>query len=147
MFSLFLGAEWLGRRQALAFRWAVAWLILAMLFCFFKGFSWIETGIMFIVLVTLLLTRRRFYRRSFFLEERFPFYWLMGIWAVIALALVFAWFMYNPAWDRASIWGFEQYFNASRMLRGALGGAVLLVMAFLWRVICRQRIKSAKKKI
>lgn len=109
-----------------------------------KGFS-IEAAIMeSVILIAVLCARRRFYRKSFFLKEKIPFYWLLGAAIAIAFAFLLGWFIYHPSWDRAATWGFDRPFNASRTLLAYMAIVVMILCAGLWRFL--NRFNNAKKR-
>ena len=131
----------LERRQTCAFRLATALLGLGILGALFKGLSW-ETALMVaVILFSVCLAHKRFYRRSFFWEEPIPAYWLFGALAALGVAFLLGWFLYHPAWDKAVSWGFERPFNASRTLRAFIGIAAALMISWCWRLYLRNRQK------
>ena len=139
--ALLFVAYGLERRQTRAFRLAVALMGFGIIGALLKGFSW-ETALMVaVVLFTVCLAHKRFYRRSFFWEEPIPAYWLFGALAALGVAFLLGWFLYHPAWDRATTWGFERPFNASRTLRAFIGIVVVLMISWAWRLYLRQRKK------
>ena len=143
--ALLFVAYGLERRQIRAFRLAVALLGLGILGAILKGLAW-ETALMAaVILFAICLAHKRFYRRSFFWEEPIPAYWLFGAAAALGLAFLLGWFLYHPAWDKATTWGFERPFNASRTLRAFIGIVVMLMISWCWRLLLRQRQKRKRK--
>ena len=129
----------LERRQNRAFWMAVILLLLGIAGALLKGLSFLAAGAALVVLITVWLSRRRFYRSSFFWEEAIPAHWLVLAFAALGLAMGLGWFIYHPAWDRATLWGFEQHFNASRVLLADVGIAVVVLVSWLVRVSLRAR--------
>lgn len=135
----------LERRQNRAFRLALALLSVGIVGALLKGFSWEVALMACTALLAVALARHRFYRSSFFWEEPIPLYWLGGALGVLGLAFFTGWFIYHPAWDRATIWGFEQPLNSLRALL-AFGGIVIgLIVSWLWRIaLRRKKIKTTQ---
>lgn len=131
----------LERRQNRAFK-LVIWLLIAGIFgALLKGFSW-ETSIMVsLILLAVCLAKRRFYRTSFFFQEKIPLNWLGAAFSAMGVVFLLGWFLYHPAWDRAATWGFERYFNASRTLIAYAGIFVMLFIAWIWRFWQRKKNK------
>ena len=97
-----------------------------------------------IVLLTVCMARRRFYRSSFFWEEPIPGYWLFGALGVLALMASIAWALYHPSWNKAAAWGFDRPHMAAQTLLDFLGIAVGLAAGWLWRVALRLRARRQK---
>lgn len=137
--ALLFTAFGLERRQSQAFILTVYLLCLGIVGALLKGLAW-ETAIMVgAVLLAVCLARRRFYRRSFFWEEPIPLQWVLSAFAVLGIVFLLGWFLYHPAWDRATSWGFERPFNASRTLRAFAGIIAFLIAGFLWRLFQRRK--------
>ena len=129
----------LERRQARAFWLTVGLLIAGILGALLKGFSWEAAGMTGVILLTICLARRRFYRTSFFFQEKVAPYWLAGAFAALAVVFILGWFLYHPIWDRASAWGFDRHSNSSRTLL-AFGGIIIMLMAgWIWRFLQRKK--------
>ena len=134
----------LERRQACAFRLAFALLSLGVVGALLKGLSW-ETALMVtVILFSVCLAHRRFYRRSFFWEEPIPAYWRFGALAALGLVFLLGWFLYHPVWDKVLIWNYDQPFNASRTLRAFIGIVVMLMISWGWRIYLFSRKKCTK---
>ena len=129
----------LERRQNRAFWMAMILLLLGIAGALLKGLSFLAAGAALVVLITVWLSRRRFYRSSFFWEEAIPVPWLALAFAMLGLAIGMGWFIYHPAWDRATLWGFEQHFNASRVLLADVGILVVVLLSWIFRVSLRAR--------
>ena len=134
----------LERRQARGFQLAVFCLCLGIVGALLNGFSWITASMVSVVLLSVCLARRRFYRSSFFWEERIPVYWLFGAFGVLALAGSVAWALYHPSWNKAAAWGFDRPHMAAQTLFDFLGIAVGLAASWLWRVSLRLRARRQK---
>ena len=134
----------LERRQARGFQLAVFCLCLGIVGALLNGFSWITASMVSVVLLSVCLARRRFYRSSFFWEERIPGYWLFGAFGVLALAGFVAWALYHPSWNKAAAWGFDRPHMAAQTLFDFLGIAVGLAASWLWRVSLRLRARRQK---
>lgn len=104
-----------------------------------KGFSWQVAIMEFIILTAICLARRRFYRTSFFFEEKIPVYWLIAAFAALGLVFLLGWFLYSPSWNQAATWGFDRSFNASRTLIAFGGIVVLLISVMLWKIMAHKK--------
>ena len=65
----------------------------------------------------------------------------------LGLAMGLGWFIYHPAWDRATLWGFEQHFNASRVLLADVGIAVVVLVSWIVRVSLRARKRLQERNL
>jgi uncharacterized membrane protein YbhN (UPF0104 family) len=137
--ALLLFSYGLERRQTRAFRLSLAFLAAGCVCATLKGLSWQVSVMVGIVLSANWLARRRFYRSSDFWEEPMPASWLIAFFGAIAVTFLLGWFIYHPVWDRATSWGFDRPFNASRTLRAFAGISVWVVGAFMWRALRRYR--------
>lgn len=136
---LLFAAYGLERRQNRAFNLVMGLFGAGILGALLKGFSW-ETALMVgVIALSVWISRRRFYRTSFFFKEKIPFYWSGPAFAVILTVFALGWFLYHPSWDKAATWGFERHFNASRTLISFAGIIVFLFAGWMWRVWLRTR--------
>lgn len=137
--ALLFVAYGLERRQNRAFILCVWLLSLGIAGALLKGFAW-ETALMAVViLLAICLARRRFYRTESFFKTRTPLYWLAGSFAALAVVFLLGWFLYSPAWNAATTWGFDRPFNASRTLTAFSGIVVMLAAGWIWSVWLRNR--------
>ncbi len=135
----------LERRQLKAWKWSVVLLIVGMIAAVFKGLNWLEAGLVFLALASVLSSRRRFYRKSFFFREQIPFAWLGTAWAVFIGSGVGAWYLYRSAAQKAALWGLEQAPNASRNLRAFVIIGGVLALFWLWHARLRRSIIKKSK--
>lgn len=139
--ALLFASYGLERRQNRAFHLVAGLLICGIAGALLKGFAW-ETALMTaIILFAICLGSRRFYRTSFFFSEKIPMYWLGAAFAVVAVVFALGWFLYHPAWDRATTWGFDRPFNASRTLTAFAGIAAMLFTGWIWHTWLRRKNK------
>lgn len=129
----------LERQQAIAWKASVILLALGIFASLFKGLNWVEAGMVSFVLICNLTAQRRFYRKSFFWEEPIPLRWLGGAWGVLATAMALGWYIYNPIFDKASLWGFERAHNVSQNFRALVGIIIALIVLWAWRIWQRRR--------
>ena len=132
----------LERRQKRAFRMAVCFLVLGIAGALLHGFSWIAASMVCVVLLTVCLAQRRFYRSSFFWEEALPPHWLGGASAVLALAVLVAWALYHPSWNKAAQWGFDRPHMAAQTAYAFAGIGMGLGLSWIWRVFLRFRARQ-----
>lgn len=136
--ALLFASYGLERRQSRAF-WLTVFLFAGGIAgALLKGFSWEAASMAAVILLAILLARGRFYRTSFFFEEKIPLYWLVGAFSALGVAFLLGWFLYHPAWDTATAWGFERHFNASRTLLSFCGIILLLAVGWIWRFLKRK---------
>ncbi len=129
----------LEKRQLIAFRLAVIFLICGMAGAFFKGFSWQVCIMIAIILLAVICANKRFYRRSSFLKLIIPSYWKAGAFCVLGFVFILGWFLYHPSWDKATVWGFDRPFNASRTLTAYAGIIIMLFLGWIWSVWSRKQ--------
>lgn len=135
---LFL-AYGLEQRQARAFWLVVTLLCTGIGGALLKGFSW-ETAMMAsLILLAVCLAKRRFYRTSFFFEQRLPLNWVGAAFAAMGVVFILGWFLYHPSWDKAATWGFDRHFNASRTLLAYAAILAMIFLTWLWRFWMRNR--------
>lgn len=136
----------LERRQSRGFQMSVMLLVLGIAGALLNGFSWITASMVCIVLLTVCLARRRFYRSSFFWEEPIPAYWLTGALGVLCVSALMAWVLYNPSWNKAAQWGFDHPYMAAQITFDFLGIAISLVASWGWRVTLRLRAQRKGRR-
>lgn len=129
-------------RQAVAWRWSVGFLALGLVCAVLKGFAWGVALVLALILLSVFMARRRFYRRSFFWESRIPFRWLWPTWIVLGSTTGLAWFFYHRWLDKANWWHVEKSFNTASNLRAVVGVSVVLLLVWVWRVWRRRSEKS-----
>lgn len=135
----------LERRQRRAFRLSVIFLSLGMAGALLKSLSWMTALMVAVILLAVCLAHRRFYRSSFFWEEAVPPYWLVGALGALLLVFAMGWGIYHPAWDRAGSWGFEQPYNAGRVLRAYTGITIAVALSWIWRLTLRRRKRRKER--
>lgn len=129
----------LERRQRVAFRMSVSFLIMGICGALLKGFSWQVAIMGAIILLALICASKRFYRTSSYFKLKTPAYWLLGAFCVLGLVFLLGWFLYHPAWDKASTWGFDRAYNASRTLIAYIVIIIMLFIGWIWSIIKRRQ--------
>lgn len=142
--ALLFVAYGLERRQSRAFNLTVILFVTGIAGLLLKGFSWESALMEAVILMAILSARKRFYRKSLFLQEKMPFYWLIACSIVVAFVFLLGWFIYHPVWDRAASWGFDRPFNASRTLLAYIAISAMLAAAWIWRFLGRFAKHSRK---
>lgn len=130
----------LERRQARAFSLAVGLLCLGCVGSLLYGLSWITTSMAGVVLLTVCLARRHFYRSSFFWEERIPVYWLGGALGVLILTAAVGGALYHIHGSSFALWGRDDVGMGRRVAWNFLGITVGLAASWAWRA--RRRTRS-----
>lgn len=129
----------LERKQYQAYRLAIFLLVMGICGALLKGFSW-ETALMVsAVLLAVSLAQRRFYRSSFFFEERIPAYWFGTAVGILGAVFVLGWMIYHPAWEKLELLGFERGFNATRTFWAYMIIIAVLVASWIARLILRSK--------
>lgn len=129
----------LERQQRIAWKASIVLLSVGIVTSLLQGFNWVEAVMVSLVLICNLTAQRRFYRKSFFWEEPIPLRWLGGAWAVLGTAMVLGWYIYNPVFDKANLWGFERAHNVSQNYRALVGTLCVLALVWAWRIWQRRR--------
>lgn len=132
-------------RQAVAWRWTILFLSLGLVCTLLKGLHWFVAGMVVVVLLTVLMAHKRFYRKSFFWESVIPFRWLWPSWLVLLSTVGMAWILYHPMLESISMWNLDRY-NAASNLRAVVGVSIALLTIWGWRALRRyiERRRSAK---
>ena len=126
--GLLLLARGLQRRLDAAYHLTVLVLSAAMVFQLFKGLDFEEAAIVLVMLLTLVASRRHFYRRTKLFSEAFTPGWIAAIALVLLCSLWLGFFSYKHVdYSRDLWWRFSFRGNAPRFLRASVGvlGAVL----------------------
>ncbi len=140
---LFL-AYGLEMRQVIAWRLTLWFLGLGFVCSVLKGMSLFLAIMIIMVLVTVAISSKRFYRKSFFWEESFPLRWLCPIWIVLASALTISyvfsqWSQYVWSWD-ADISGVDNLY-AIMIVYAVLG------LVWFWRIWKRKFVAKASPNL
>ncbi len=131
-FLLFV-AYGVGQRQKFAWRFAVGFLCTGVVGALLKGFSWPAACMAAVVLIPLWAAHFRFYRHSWFLGERIPFYWALAATIVLVCNFGLGWALYHTEWGQVAIMSFDGSVNAARVRLANMAIAVLLVVLFCFR--------------
>ena len=135
-------AAGLWRRRAGAYVLSLALLAAGALFALFKGGDVEEALILATVAVTLYPCGPAFTRKSRLLSEPLSLGWLL---AVIGVALGAAWlgfFCYkNVPYTNELWWTFLRKADASRFLRGAAAGALVIAGLSVWSLLAAPKLR------
>lgn len=137
--ALLFASYGLERRQNRAFKLVVFLFATGIMGALLKGFSWEAAIMAAVILLTICIAKRRFYRTSFFFEEKLPLYWLAGAFSAIGVVFLLGWFLYHPTWGKAATWGFVNPFNASRTLLSFGCIILMLMVSWIWRIVLRRK--------
>jgi phosphatidylglycerol lysyltransferase len=134
--ALLLLARALQQRVEAGHALTLGMLAAGAIFSLLKGLDWEEAAFLVAVFLMLLPCRRFFYRRSSLLSLSFTPGWV----ASILLALISTGFLLLLVYRHVEYahelwWQFEIDANAPRSLRALVGGAGLLAVVGLWRVL------------
>ena len=131
--GLLLLSRGLQRRLASAWRLVTALVVLGIASCVLKGLDWQEAILLALVLASLCVTRRRFFRRTSLLRERFTMRWLVAVLLVVGCSLLLGLFVHaRVPYAHDLWWTFATDNDAARLLR-AFGGIAMVLAVFLVR--------------
>lgn len=137
--GLLFASYGLERRQQRAYNLVVFLLVMGIAGALLKGFSW-ETALMAAaILLAVCLAKRRFYRTSFFFQEKLPVHWIGAAIGTLALFILLGWVLYYPAWSRFAVLGFERASNSARAFWSFVGIVAVLLLAWIWRAWLRRK--------
>lgn len=143
--SLLFLSYGLQRRQRIPFCACVACLVLGIIGALLKGVSWPAALLALVVLLTLFSASHRFYRRSFFFEERIPPVWYLGAIAVLLFNFGMGWALYHTAWGQQALLDFNRPVGAAVVRAANLGIAVVLCLVVPTRMILRRKFLARKE--
>lgn len=100
-----------------------------------KGFDYEEATLLAMVLVVLILSRKRFYRKGFLLHQRFTPGWITAIGLVILCSLWLGAFAFKHVeYQHELWWQFTFRGDAPRFLRASVGVASAFLCLMVWRL-------------
>jgi len=101
-----------------------------------KGLAFVEAGVLCVLIVLLLATRKRFNRHSSLFAERFTPAWLASVGCVIALAVWVLLFAFRDVqYSQHLWWQFAFHSRAPRALRATLGAGGFAAALALWQLL------------
>ncbi len=132
-------------RQHIAKRLAIFFLSISLLCASIQGLNLLIVGGIGIVLATVFVSARHFYRKSFFWEENFPLRWLIPTWIVLACALSLGYV--ELGWTN-QVWSWDGDINAEHNLYNIIAVYIVLACIWIWRIwqrsLNRKKILSNK---
>ena len=125
-------ASGLLRRVRAAWWIAVVMASGGILFSILKGFDWEESLVLFVFIAALLPFKSKFHRHAGIWTRRFSLQWWGLILAIIGLAIWFGFYISRGVDYQNQLWWRYSFENdASRLLRGMAGSAMILVFVAL----------------
>lgn len=141
--ALLVLAQGLQRRIDAAYHATLGLLIFGVIFSLLKGVSYVEAGILAIMLLALIPSRKAFHRKASLLTQPFSPYWVTMILMVIISSIWLGIFSYrNIEYQKELWWQFTLLGDAPRYLRASvavLGGAIIFGLI---RLLTPSRIKA-----
>ncbi len=140
--SLFCGAlllflaYGLERRQVIAWRLSVLFLCLGSVSALLKGLHVFGLVAVLLPLLVVLVSKRHFYRKSFFWEEAFPLHWLWPIWISLLVCLGIAATFVS---GKSHAWSWAADMDAAANLYTLLSVYVVVMALWFWRISKRRR--------
>ncbi|MEI6818324.1 MAG: bifunctional lysylphosphatidylglycerol flippase/synthetase MprF [Verrucomicrobiota bacterium] len=125
-------ASGLLRRVRAAWWTAVMMAAGGIVFSILKGFDWEESIVLFIFLLALLPFKAQFHRQAVIWTRRFSLQWWALILSIVGLSIWFGFYSFREVPYAKDLW-WEYSFDsdASRLLRGVAGSALILVFVAL----------------
>jgi phosphatidylglycerol lysyltransferase len=134
--GLLVLARGIQRRLDAAYHLTIALLGAGIVFSLLKELDYEGALILSLMLLTLIPSRRYFYRRASLTEERFTRGWIVAILLVVLGSIVLGVISYgNPAVGAARFWDFSLRAQAPRFVRGTAGVIALLIIVAVARLI------------
>jgi phosphatidylglycerol lysyltransferase len=125
-------ASGLLRRVRAAWWIAVVMAAGGILFSMLKGFDWEESIVLFVFIAALLPFKSKFHRHAGIWTRRFSLHWWGLILAIVGLAIWFGFYTSRDVDYQNQLWWRYSFENdASRLLRGVAGSAMILVFVAL----------------
>ncbi len=123
-------------RQKKAWWFTVLFLSTALICAILKGIHLFVAAGLFILFLSIIASRTRFYRKSFFWENAFPFQWLWPTWAVLAISFILAYLFGN---EKPYLWSLGDPVSAVSNIRIIVGVYIALLAIWVWRVLQRRK--------
>ena len=134
--ALLLLARTIQQRVDAGYALTLVMLAAGAVFSLLKGFDWEEATLLIAMFAALLPCHRFFYRRSSLLSQSFTPGWTTGILlTLIGTGFVVLLAYRHVEYSRDLWWQFGIEAHAPRSLRGLMGGAVLLAVFALARLL------------
>ncbi len=100
-----------------------------------KGFDFEEAILLGFVLVILILSRRKFYRKGYLLHQRFTPGWVTAIGLIVLCSLWLGTFAFKHVeYQHELWWQFTFLGDAPRFLRASVGVAAVFLCFMVWRI-------------
>ncbi len=135
MLLLFL-AYGLEIRQNKAWWLTVIFLSLGLVCAILKGLHLYLASMIFMLFLSIIAGRKRFYRKSFFFEDAFPMQWLWPAWLVLGLSFLLAYAFRNDAYS----WSLENPVDTLLNMKIILGSYGVLLGIWIWRILQRRKL-------
>ncbi|WP_027803259.1 bifunctional lysylphosphatidylglycerol flippase/synthetase MprF [Paraburkholderia dilworthii] len=129
-------ARGLLRRLDAAWWMTLALAVLSLALSLTKGLAFVEAGVLCMLIVLLLATRRRFNRHSSLFAERFTAGWLVSVAMVLMLATWVMLFAFRDVpYTRDLWWQFAFDDRAPRALRATLAASLFAATFSFWQLL------------
>lgn len=141
--ALLVLARGLQRRIDAAYHATVALLIFGILFSLLKGVSYVEAGILLLMLVALIPSRKEFHRKASLFAQSFSPYWITMILMVIISSIWLGLFSYrNVEYQKDLWWQFTLLGDAPRYLRASVAVLGFAVIFGLIKLLTPRRLEE-----
>ena len=108
-----------------------------------KGFDFEEAILLGLVLIVLILSRKRFYRKGFLLHQRFTPGWITAIGLVVICSIWLGIFAFKHVeYQHELWWQFTLRGDAPRFLRASVGVTAAFLFFLIWRITRRTAPKA-----
>lgn len=92
------------RRLDSAYYLSIIAFIFAIFFSFFKGFNYLEAAFFSFILILLVPSKDRFYRKSSILKDRLSIKWVLFTLLVILLSIFFGFYSFKTVEYKKEVW-------------------------------------------
>ncbi|MEG0068755.1 phosphatidylglycerol lysyltransferase domain-containing protein [Cetobacterium sp.] len=137
------------RRLDSAYYLSVVSFVLAIFFSFFKGFNYIEAFIFSIILLLLIPSKDRFYRKSSILKDKLSPTWILLTLSVILLSIFFGLYSFKTVeYKKEVLWHLALNRQYTLFLRNSFVSisifCIFLAFNFFNTVLSVEKIPSSK---
>ncbi|HEY5713739.1 MAG TPA: bifunctional lysylphosphatidylglycerol flippase/synthetase MprF [Candidatus Gracilibacteria bacterium] len=133
--SLLVLARAILDRVNVAYYATIALLMFGIVLSLSKAFDYEQAAIFSFILLAFLPAKKHFYKKSSIFSPEFTVGWIFSITMALLLALGLGLFLYqNVEYHNDIWWQFAWKGDASRFLRGLVGGAILLLTFIVVRL-------------
>lgn len=138
--AMLVVARGLQRKLDSAWWMAMSLSVIGIFTSLFKGADFEEAILLGFVLLTLILSRKRFYRRGYLLHQSFTYGWLSAIVLAVLCSVWLGVFSFRHVeYQHELWWQFTFRGDAPRVLRASVGVVAMSLCFVVWRLSTRTK--------